>query len=163
MTMTQADAEHLAHVAVAIRRELGLSTWDHRGVVAQIRKVADRPLADVAMAVTRAAAFPDARTPGVIPRLDGEHWRERITDPTTPPRIPRADWCRDCGRHRANPIHAPRGGNELLGTHPFVPVDGPKGAKPPNTLRQMVADARSVCETAGDDVQHTPDTTEETP
>lgn len=163
MPVDEPSARLLAGLAAAIRVDRGLSQWDVAGVMRKIREVAHLELPDVAMAVIRAAANPDTRTPGAIPNRDSEHWRERVTDPMSVPRIPRADCCRDCGRHRVNPIHAPRGGNELLGTHPFVSIDAPKGTRPPNTLRQIVAEARTVCETAGDDVQHTSDTTEETP
>lgn len=61
--------------------------WDERGVLAALRKVSDRPLADVTAAALHCAIKrTDQRTPLCI-AFDGEHWRalERITGTTQPP------------------------------------------------------------------------------
>ena len=51
--------------------------WEAEGVVAQVKRVADRNPVMVALACIRAAADPDAKTPGVIP-TNGTHWNEGI-------------------------------------------------------------------------------------
>ncbi len=119
MPVTSIVASQLAAVASAIRVDRGLSTWDVAGVTSKIRDIAHLELPDVAMAVIRAAADPDARTPGVIPRMDAPHWRERITDPDKPTRPSRDDVCRSCGGHRLNLRLHPT-------DHGFVHLDAPR-------------------------------------
>lgn len=74
----QADA--LAALAVACR-PYGALKWDPAGVVAAIAKVKHLGLADVAMAVIRAASDRDAKTPGVITATNSLHWREKLSEP----------------------------------------------------------------------------------
>lgn len=73
----------LATLAVACR-PYRAPTWDHAGIVANIAKVADRSLAEVALAVIRAAADREAASPGVIPSK-GSHWDEQLKPPKWTP------------------------------------------------------------------------------
>lgn len=97
MPVTKEQAQMLAALAVACR-PFGAPHWDAPGVVAAIAKVHGRALADVGMAVLRAASDPEARTPGVLTAPDSMHWREKLT-PQLPPRPPRAgEACGVCGK-----------------------------------------------------------------
>ena len=75
--MNRTRAEHaLAAVVHEIRDE-----WDEHGVTAILRKLSDKPLADVSAAALYCAAYrTDQRTPACI-ALPGEHWQalERMT------------------------------------------------------------------------------------
>ena len=75
-------ADALAALAVACR-PYGAPQWDPVGVTAAIAKVKHLGLADVAMAVIRAASDRDAKTPGVITATNSLHWREKLTEPST--------------------------------------------------------------------------------
>jgi hypothetical protein len=84
MMMTRSQAENIAALVAAIRLD-----WDTAGVLAVLRKLADRDLADVARAAITAATDPRNRTPAVI-ALAGPHWptaarREWVAPP--PPRL----------------------------------------------------------------------------
>src|SRR5690606_30620260 len=74
---------------------------------AQIAKVRHLDPFTTAMACIRAAANPDAKSPGVIPVTSGEHWREKLrgSEPWAPPKSDQecdrhpgewADRCRGC-------------------------------------------------------------------
>ena len=71
MTTDRTRAERaLAAVVHAIRAD-----WDEQGVVVVLRRLSDRPMAQVAAAAIHCAAHrTDQQTPRVI-ELDGEHWR----------------------------------------------------------------------------------------
>lgn len=101
MPVTKDQAQALASLAVAARPN-GARRWDAAGVVANIAKVQDRDLANVVMAVMRAATDKDAATPGVIPTA-GPHWNERLTDTST--KVERGPWCGWCGQTQGAPIH----------------------------------------------------------
>ena len=78
--------QRVANLVHAIRPD-----WDENGVASSLRKVADRPLAQVVLAaVTAATTRPDQRTPAVIAQ-DGSHWRVGATGSTDQP--PRAQRC----------------------------------------------------------------------
>ena len=98
MPVTKDQAHMLASLAVACR-PYGAPHWDAPGVVAVLAKLADRALADVAMALLRAASDAAAQTPGVLTAPASIHWRERLT-PQSAPRAPRAgESCGVCGKH----------------------------------------------------------------
>lgn len=80
-------------------RPTGAKAWDEPGIVANLRKVAHLNVAEVIIASVRAAANRQADSPGVIPNLTGEHWREKVAERTTPTPPRREDQCHDCGRH----------------------------------------------------------------
>ena len=79
MPVTQDQARALAQLAVECRPH-GARRWDIQGVYAAIGKVKDRHLADVVLAVIRAADDRNAETPGVINAPGSLHWRERGAD-----------------------------------------------------------------------------------
>lgn len=76
MPVSQDQARVLAQLAVDCRPS-GARRWDAQGVYAAIGKVKDRHLADVVLAVIRAADDRNAETPGVINAPGSLHWRER--------------------------------------------------------------------------------------
>ena len=86
MPVTKDQAHMLAALAVAAR-PYGAPHWDAPGVVAVLAKLADRALADVTMALMRAASDPAARTPGVLLAAGSSYWSERVT-PQMAPRPP---------------------------------------------------------------------------
>ena len=96
MPVTKDQAHVLATLAVACRPH-GAPNWDAAGVVAAIAKVHHVGLADVAMAVIRAAADRDAKTPGVIAATTSIHWSERITERA--PRFPARAGIDECRTH----------------------------------------------------------------
>ena len=83
MTVTKDQAQMLATLAAACRPN-GARRWDSAGTLAAIAKVKDRSLAEVVMAVIRAAADRDVDSPGVIP-TPGSHWQETAAVAPTPP------------------------------------------------------------------------------
>lgn len=70
--MTKQAAWALAHLIHELRPE-----WEAEGVVAQLKRCADRDPFLVALAAIRAAADKDVRTPGVIP-TPGTHWADGV-------------------------------------------------------------------------------------
>jgi len=87
--ITRDQAHALAFLAAACR-PTNAPTWDQPGILAALRKVHDRPLAQIALATIRAAADPTAQTPGVIAATESIHWQEKLAATTTP-RPPRGD------------------------------------------------------------------------
>lgn len=107
MPVTQPQAERLTALAVDIRPH-GARRWDPAGVMAAIAKVRHLALADVALAVIRAADDRDLDTPGAIGNTQTSCWRERATHrPTDRPAMTPHSTCGICGQHRtrceANP------------------------------------------------------------
>lgn len=102
MTMTKDQAQMLASLACAVRPH-GATRWDEAGVIANIAKVKERSLADVVMAVMRAAADRKVASPGVIPTA-GPHWNERLTEVTSP-RPSRGPYCVHCGQAEDAAVH----------------------------------------------------------
>lgn len=97
VSVTKEQAQMLTALAIACR-PYRAPTWDADGVMAAIAQVSNRPLSEVALAVIRAAADREAKTPGVIPS-NGSHWQEQLKparwEPTAGP------WCGICGRAKA--------------------------------------------------------------
>jgi len=87
MSIDEQQIRALAFLAARVRPR-GAKPWDEAGIAANVRKVAHVQLAEVVMATIRAAANDKADSPGVIPNLGGEHWREKVA-PTTAKRPPR--------------------------------------------------------------------------
>lgn len=77
VTREQADA--LASLAADIRAAAGHGRWDRPGIKAAIGRVKDRSLADVMLAVARAADDPSLTTPGAIGNPQTSCWVERNT------------------------------------------------------------------------------------
>ena len=91
MGVTPKQAWAIAHLVAELRPE-----WQPEGVVSAIKRVADRNPHEVALASIRAAADPEARTPGVIP-TPGTHWQEGIKQQPGKGRPPRKD--EECDVH----------------------------------------------------------------
>jgi hypothetical protein len=100
MPVTQDQARALAQLAVDCR-PTEARRWDIQGVYAAIGKVRDRHLADVILAVIRAADDRNAETPGVINAPGSLHWRERGTDRPATKHDPETT-CSTC--HKPEPL-----------------------------------------------------------
>lgn len=97
MTVTPDQARILTTLALACR-PLGAARWDSAGVMAAIKRVSDRSLAEVTMAVIRAASDKGVDSPGVIPSA-GSHWQETSgVRPSAPDVRPRENRCSVCSR-----------------------------------------------------------------
>jgi hypothetical protein len=72
MPLTKDQARLLVPLLIACR-PIGAPVWDEQGVMAALSRVANRNIAEVIIAATRAAADREAKTPGVIP-TNGPHW-----------------------------------------------------------------------------------------
>lgn len=98
MPVTPEQAHMLASLAADCRPH-GARRWDAPGVVAAIKAVSHLSLADVALAVIRAADDANLDTPGPIRKPSSSCWRERNPDrqvvrkPFTP-----ANTCGICGK-----------------------------------------------------------------
>ena len=136
MTVTLDQAQMLASLAVACR-PYRAPTWDEAGVLAAIGRVKDRALTEVALAVIRAAADRDAKTPGVIPTA-GSHWQEQLKpEPWKPNAIPREDRCGICGKAR----EVCEGRRAPLDDHSFEPdVRRDPGIDVPATVEALRAE-----------------------
>lgn len=100
MTVDKHQAQMLATIAVACRPH-GAPHWDEAGVMAAIVKIKHLSLADVTLAVIRAADDRSVRTPGVIGNVSSPCWKERGTD--RPQRIEEPEnheRCSTCSLHR---------------------------------------------------------------
>lgn len=104
MPVTKDQAHMLAALAVACR-PYGAPTWDAPGVVAAIGKVAHLSLADVTLAVTRAAADATAKTPAVISATSSQHWAEKVTPPSAPSNPRPGEACGTCGHGESHRNH----------------------------------------------------------
>jgi hypothetical protein len=136
MPVSREQAQMLTTLAVACRPN-GAPRWDAAGVMAEIGKVKDRQLADVILAVIRAADDRDAKTPGVISTPRSGHWRERGTDrPTT-----RHEWADDA--HRCRTCSLPKAEcDRIWQDHPFEPVGDRK--RDPDTIAKITAALRQA-------------------
>lgn len=83
MPLTDQNIRALVHLAAACRPH-GAPRWDEAGIYAAIAKVRHLSLADVALAVIRAADDDKAKTPGVIANTSAPNWQERATNRPTP-------------------------------------------------------------------------------
>lgn len=97
MTVTPDQARMLATLATNCRPN-GARRWDTAGIMAALKQVSDRGLAEVIMATIRAASDRDCETPGVIPTA-GSHWREQVgAAGFTPTAVPVGTRCTVCGK-----------------------------------------------------------------
>ena len=83
MPVTPEQAAQLADLAAAIRPH-GARRWDKAGIVAAIGRVKHLSLADVAMAVIRAADDRSLDTPGAIGNSKAPCWADRRGDRPQP-------------------------------------------------------------------------------
>lgn len=98
MTVTKAEAQMLTTLALSMR-PAGAPRWEAPGVMAALAKVAHVHLADVTMAVARAASDRTLQTPGPIGNLKSPCWVEKVAE-STAPRHPHARdrLCWTCSR-----------------------------------------------------------------
>lgn len=100
MPMTREQAVLVAKLVNAIR-----PSWDTQGVLENLKPLASREPAQVAMAAIRAAVDEGAATPGVIPK-DGPHWHEKVQVGSEAARhtssVPISEVCDHCGRSEAH-------------------------------------------------------------
>jgi len=112
MPLSKPQAQAIAHLVHQLRPE-----WSERGIMAQLGKLTTRRATDVALASIRAAADPEAKTPGVIP-TPGSHWDEGVQYEAS--RLPKRDeechihpgsWrgnCHGCAADRLARTESPR-------------------------------------------------------
>jgi hypothetical protein len=98
MPLTDQDIRALTYLAGRCR-PTGAPQWDEAGIFAAIAKVRNMHLADVALAVIRAADDAGAKTPGVIANTSAPNWQERAINRP----VPREPWdpakfCHVCGK-----------------------------------------------------------------
>lgn len=122
MTMTKDQAQMLTSLAIACRPN-GARRWDSAGVMAALRQVADRSLAEVVMATIHAASDRDVDSPAVIPTA-GSHWSAakavKVTKLDTAPPGTR---CTVCGKseYGCTQFREHHGGHEF--SRPKPPPD----------------------------------------
>lgn len=87
MALTPKQAWAIAHLVAELRTD-----WQPEGVVAALKKCADKSPTFVALAAIRAAADSNVRTPGAIPGA-GDHWQEGIKSQ------PRTSYDTPCSEH----------------------------------------------------------------
>ncbi|HEY0888928.1 MAG TPA: hypothetical protein VGE38_04885 [Nocardioides sp.] len=116
VTVTDQQTRAITFLAAAMRPH-GARRWDEAGIYAAIKKLADRKLSDVVLAITRAADDREANTPNVILSPASPHWRERDTGWTPPPTPHDRDaTCDTCSL----PEHQCR--TRWAGDHEFTPL-----------------------------------------
>jgi len=98
MPLTDQDIRALVHLAVQCRPH-GAPRWDEQGIFTSIAKVRTMQLADVALAVIRAANDANAKTPGVIANTSAPNWKERSAPRPAPiEHYDRLAHCDVCGK-----------------------------------------------------------------
>lgn len=117
MTVTRDQAQMLATLASDCRPH-GATPWDAAGIMAKVGEVKHLTLADVILAVIRAADDRDAKTPGVITAPASTYWRERGTRPANREPYDAGGTCSTCSlpHDRCRQVWA--------GDHEYVSVAG---------------------------------------
>lgn len=97
MPVTDQEARALAYLAARMR-PYGARRWDEPGIIAAIAKVKHLELAEVTLAVARAADDRDLETPAPIGNMRSSCWRERNTNrPAEHKPFVREHTCGVCG------------------------------------------------------------------
>lgn len=117
MPVTKPQAEMLASLASAARPH-GARRWDTPGVMASLAKVAHLDLAEVMMAVGRAARDRDLETPAAIGNPGAPCWIEKPVERWEPEKTTREERCGECSQPRATCERTPRWGDD---DHKFRP------------------------------------------
>lgn len=107
MPVTKNQAEMLASLGAAAR-PTGARRWDAPGVMAAIGKVRHLELAEVLMAVGRAARDRDLETPAAIGNPGAPCWIERPVERWEPDKTTPEHRCGICGNPRGRCETAPR-------------------------------------------------------
>lgn len=141
----QQQQRAIAYLAARMR-PTGSTPWDEPGIVASLAPLAHMQLAEVVMAVTRAASNPAAKTPGVIAVVTGEHWRERVT-PRTAVRPPKRG--EECEHHpgRFGDNCAGCAADRLAGDRP---PPRPRSAAPETATEALTAARNAIRNAQGD-------------
>ena len=143
MPVTKPQAEMLATLAVAARPH-GARRWDAPGVMAALGKVRNLELAEVLMAVGRAARDRDLETPAAIGNTAAPCWVERPVERWEPEKTTAVDRCGICGKSRERCENAPRYADD---DHRLEPDRKIRQGAPMDELRDVVAKARAHPET----------------
>lgn len=117
MPVTKPQAEMLTALAVAARPH-GARRWDPAGVMAALAKVRHLDLAEVLMAVGRAARDRTLDTPAAIGNPAAPCWVERPVERWQPEKTTPETRCGICGKPRSACETAPRFADD---THAFEP------------------------------------------
>ena len=104
MSLDEQERRALAYLAARCRPAKA-KRWDEPGIVAALGRVPALPAGEIIIATIRAAMNPKVDSPGVIPVMNGEHWRERQPSATTQREVPVRERCNDCGKPEHAPIH----------------------------------------------------------
>lgn len=136
MTVTKDQAEMLATLAAAARPHKA-SRWDAPGVMAAIAKVRHLELAEVGMAVFRAARDRTVETPAPIGILSSPCWLERPVERPQPPRSKPGSLCQTCGHPRERCEAVRWDGDD----HTFEPFAKPSEGSAVDELRDIKATA----------------------
>ena len=152
MPVTKPQAEMLAALATAARPH-GAPRWDAPGVMAALAAVRHLDLAEVLMAVGRAARDRDLNTPAAIGNTAAPCWVERPVERWMPDKTTAEGRCGVCGKARAVCESAPRFADD---DHCFEPDFRRPSGSAVDELRDIKA---ATAHPHGD---HDTDTTEET-
>lgn len=117
MPVTKPQAEMLTALAVAARPH-GARRWDPPGVMAALAKVRHLDLAEVLMAVGRAARDRTLDTPAAIGNPAAPCWVERPVERWQPEKVERSNRCGVCSQRREVCERTPRWADD---DHTFVP------------------------------------------
>lgn len=117
MPLTDDDIRLLAWQARRARPH-GARRWDEAGITAALAKVRHLDLAEVMMAVGRAARDRDLETPAAIGNTAAPCWVERPIERWAPAKVTRSDRCGECSQPRDVCERTPRWGDD---DHEFRP------------------------------------------
>lgn len=144
MSVNEQQARALAFLATSCRPH-GASRWDEAGVLAAIAKVKHLALADVMLAVARAADDRELKTPGAIGNTTAPCWRERDSNRPAPREPFDPDlFCGICnrpgdGRHPDDHDFESTTRDRIAATK----VDGDRLASRLQAMRESIGDAKA--------------------
>lgn len=135
MTVTREQAQLLTTLAIACRPHRA-PTWDQAGVMAEIGKMRDWSLSEVALRVIVAAADREAKTPAVISKQQIPEVKPPLWQPTN--KRDDEHRCTECGLLE----HQCRDRQRINGEHEFVSVAANRAAtaRPVEALGRIVGD-----------------------
>jgi hypothetical protein len=137
MPVTKEQAAMIADLASAARPH-GARRWDAPGIVAALAKVRHLELAEVLMAVGRAARDRDLETPAAIGNPSAPCWIERPIERATPEKTTPDTRCGICGHARERCATAPRFADD---DHAFEPDFKQRTGSAVEELRDIKAKA----------------------
>lgn len=131
------EARALAFLA-AKARPYGARRWDEPGILAVLRKLGDRKLGDVALALFRAADDRNANTPNVLLADTSPHWHERDLGWTAPAERWAGPVCDVCLKPQPACERNPHSG------HDFVPRRGENRRLPADQIGAVIAELNNL-------------------